>query len=525
MWVLSLLIIVAVAVVALVMIRGTSQEIYGNSPTVADCQSYVKNNLCPEGYACHACADKGNGWFGADCLLGQSSIPSAQNICLQSNMVTAHASQRCVTDYAYYGYSTGTIYWYDSNGVKNDLVKSCSSGCTQISLASASCNDVVVVNPIIVNSSSCDASLGASCTSKGATKCDSATNSAGTCMLRSDNCLHWNMGVCASGTTNVLCQQCFSATPDTSNTVFSTSPMPNGQLYPNQKRLTTPICFAGDMVCQANSISVYDTDGSLVGCSNVVSCPSGDVCRTGSCVALGCTNKCNSGEFGSCTSSTSFKKCQLQSNGCYDYTIGTCPSGYPDCTSAGLCTKKIVSNPSQPSCTNYNQQVCLSASQYSVCDSSGTLLTVSCDPEQQCVGDKCVTPTNPTPTPIDMCAGVVCQDYCSGTTLKSSGTCDSNTGECIYAKTDTASIYCTSSNVSCVRDETVVCGNQTITLASCMNGKFQNVTAIPANCEIPSQGNTFIDKYGLWIGVVLFVVLLVVYLRADAKDKKHKRKK
>jgi hypothetical protein len=58
-----------------------------------------------------------------------------------------------------------------------------------------------------------------------------------------------------------------------------------------------------------------------------------------------------------------------------------------------------------------------------------------------------------------------------------------------------------------------------------MNGKFQNVTAIPANCEIPSQGNTFIDKYGLWIGVVLFVVLLVVYLRADAKDKKHKRKK
>ena len=128
-WVLMSLVVVAVAIVVLVMLRGTAQTVYGNSATVADCQAYVKNNLCTEGYACHACADKGNGWFGADCNLGQSSVPSAQNICLQSYMVTAHATRRCVGS---------AVYYFDSNGVKNDLYQSCSNGCTDITLAQQS---------------------------------------------------------------------------------------------------------------------------------------------------------------------------------------------------------------------------------------------------------------------------------------------------------------------------------------------------------------------------------------------------
>jgi hypothetical protein len=425
-WVLGGIVVVALFIIALVMLKGVSQMAIGNIQTQQQCLDSVKS-WCNDGYACSACAQKTlsfslvfddgtvtNKVWSADCVLGSANTANAHTACADASLITLHAYKQCVNNVA--------VYWFDSLGIRNDLLDVCSNGCTQTSLTSASCN-------------------------------------------------------------------------------AGTSPPPSG----------TPKCFDGNTLCIGSLIYADDNDGLgqyIKGCTAQQDCPSSTVCResnnVGACIVQTCSNKCSAGEFGSCISPTQFKSCQPQSNGCYDYTIGTCPSDYPACVSVGLCGITGTSE-----CT-IGEQVCISDSQYTFCSAEG-LLTVDCDPDQKCVGTRCVK-TN-TSQPVDACKNIVCQDYCDGTTLKTAGTCKD--GQCIYDKSEIASSRCFTKD-TCTEDGSYVdCNGKTQTIA-CIDGKYVIASR-------PCIKESFLDKYGLWIGGILIVILVIVYVNIPAKKKRSKR--
>jgi len=103
------------------------------------------------------------------------------------------------------------------------------------------------------------------------------------------------------------------------------------------------------------------------------------------------------------------------------------------------------------------QDLCANVHCYNKCESSQEYRSGSCNPDtgkciygtanhcdNGCDGSSCAAAE-----PEDKCANVQCDDKCYGKILKTDGYCDSDTGKCVYSETDCGDIGCNASSLTC----------------------------------------------------------------------------
>lgn len=225
------------------------QTVYGNSVSYADCRVYVKDYLCTEGYKCFDCKVKsGMSTFGADCYLNPDSVPSSSDICRDSSSVTSHARYSCYS---------GSVYWFNSLGVREELKTYCANGCTDTSLKTASC---------MSGSNKCSPSGSVKCVGSVAKICAMASNGLDWFTVKDCGSVGCSLGKC-----NVVPNQCGSV----------------GSIGCNSRQ----VCEAGVCVyreCSNFNASTCISDtaysfcagaGEAKGMLNTYNCASGKVCK------------------------------------------------------------------------------------------------------------------------------------------------------------------------------------------------------------------------------------------------------
>jgi len=271
-WIIGITLVVLVALVFSFFagfIKVSKQTVYGSSSTSADALSYARDNLCNEGYKCFAPKINSlTGKYGVDCYLSAGTVPASQDICSTASMVSSHARYSC---------SSGSIYWFDSTGKKEELKQTCSSsGCVDTSLTASKCNAVVVT-----------ATYGQTyCASTFKTNCPNGCDLNGKCVSDTTKCISGyalKEGVCTQVYGATACKSLYSL--DCPNGCFiSATSCADGTLgkdVPPVVVVDTPVVISDNS--QA-SLDVATFDCTSVDCSNYCD-SSGTYFSDGSCKA------------------------------------------------------------------------------------------------------------------------------------------------------------------------------------------------------------------------------------------------
>ena len=171
----------------------------------------------------------------------------------------------------------------------------------------------------------------------------------------------------------------------------------------------TDHCTPGTYSCANSGALLTCTQGSS-GCYDWVasSCPSGQACSSGQCVAT-CSSTCV--PFSSdCADATHVRDCSLQSNGCFGWVTSACPASQV-CT-GGSCAPSCTStcNPGQVQCAGGGVQGC--ALQSNGCYAWGA--PTACSAGEICSNGVCATTCSNACTAGAMqCAGSIPQ-ACTG---------------------------------------------------------------------------------------------------------------
>lgn len=131
--------LLSVGIFALLFFSGIFSVLNNTFSTQSDCQAYVTDK-CASGYSCSACNkvyslpynfDKSSGYnyvypngvYHSECVIGTSGTPILSTHTACANAVTSHNGWWC---------SENNLYYYDSNGVREELKENCQYGCSSI---------------------------------------------------------------------------------------------------------------------------------------------------------------------------------------------------------------------------------------------------------------------------------------------------------------------------------------------------------------------------------------------------------
>ena len=463
-WAIGILVVgvlVLVSGLAFFMVR---QETLGNAPTLSDCNTILQDK-CVSGYACTSCArvtlpyylqfssGSTNIVYTADCVYGSSNTGSGHTACGGSNIVS-HAKSHCYS---------GSVYWFNSVGSREDLKSSCTYGCEDYTLDSA--------------------------------RCITGTNVGGTCFPDGS-------------------KLCTSATYVGSQFYCDTSKVVNCPTGCSGDKCNAPFCIDSNTLCKNYGVS---NNHGFCFDSIPQNCPTG--CSNGACST--CSNQCASNGLTECVSSTTFRTCSMSGSCLKWFNAQNCVNGQTCNSNTGKCDNVVP--PIIPPSTCTVKSECINDNQYKITLDDCSTKIVSCGDSEQCSGSG-VCEAVVIPPVVPSCDGVTCDSYCaSDFTAYTQGSCSD--GVCTYGSIVAMSPACLPNNstVNCTSDLYGVepCGSGDKQLiAKCVNGNLQYIVYANNQCE----PKTFLQMYGLWIAGGVFLLCLVIFIVNFVPKQKGRRK-